>query len=131
MDKGTIEQLKTSVGVIYNNAQSDGFLTPQKHSNMIDDVIDTLAPSYGSAMLNIANEYCVDMSVTQVAYSGHKLYILTFDVTNTGAIVLNVDSLGNIPVKDSLLNELVANDIVVGKIYELRYNSDNSVFIIR
>ena len=133
-DKGTIAQLKTSISTVYNNAQSDEFLTPQKHYNMINDVIDTLAPSYGTADSDVVDVYTVAMSVTQIAYSEQKLYLITFSDTNTGAATLNVDGLGVKPLKKDNNIELAggedSGDITPNKIYEVRYDSTNDVFIV-
>jgi hypothetical protein len=129
-DKGTVVQLKQSVEQVYNNAQSEDFLTPQKHYNMVCNLIDTLAPSYGVTSTDVDNVFNVSMSVTQVAYSEHKLYLITFNATNTDICTLNVDSLGGLPLLKEDNQDLGINDIVVNKIYEVRYNQLNSVFLI-
>jgi hypothetical protein len=120
-DKGTLAQLKTSISGVLDNNVGDGFISPQKHNNILVDVIDTISPTHGTAAGT--DTYTVAMAVTQVAYSDHKLYLVSFPNTNTGAATLDVDSLGAKGLKKGANIDLAASDIVVGKIYEIRYDA--------
>ena len=120
-DKGTLALLKTDIALVLDNAVGVGFISPQKHNNILVDVIDTISPSFGTVAGTDA--YVVAMSVTQVAYSDHKTYYVSFTNTNTTVATLNVDSLGIKSLNKAGNVDLVAADIVVGQIYEVRYNT--------
>ena len=49
--------------------------------------------------------------------------------TNTSAVVVNVDSLGNKTIKNLQGNDLQANQIIAGQYYELLFNETNAYFI--
>ena len=119
-DRGTITALKAQIDLILNNAVADKFITPQKHNNILQDVIDTLFPSFGS--VTGTDTYVVAMSITQVALMEGKLYLLSFANTNTGAVTLNVDALGAKAITKDANVALAASDVVIGKIYEVRYH---------
>ena len=119
-DKGTLDQLKTSIASVLDNSVGADFITPQKHNNILIDVIDTISPSFGSA--TGTDTYLVAMSTTQVAYSEHKAYFISFANTNTGDSTLDVDSLGVKSLRNGANNEIPPSFIFVGVIYEVRYD---------
>ena len=127
-DKGTTAQLKTHIQSILNNSVGDKFISPQKHANLLLDIIDTLSPTYGT--VSGTNTYTVDMNVTQVNYSVHKTYLLSFTNSNTSICTLNVDSLGSKPLRKEENLPLSASDIIVGKIYEVIYDTTTDTFRI-
>lgn len=127
-DQGTLATLKSSISTVLDNGVGEGFISPQKHNNILVDVIDTISPTHGTA--TGTDSYSVAMSVTQVAYADHKLYLMSFPNTNTGAATLDVDGLGIKSIKNRELAELSAGNIVVGKIYEVRYNTVEDTLII-
>ena len=127
-DKGTITLLKAHIDSVLSNSRGDGTITPQEHNNLLKDVVDTLFPTYGS--VTGTDTYIVAMNVTQVGYQEGKTYLLSFANTNTGAATLNVDTLGAKGIKKGANVDLAASDIVVGKIYEVRYNLADDNFKI-
>jgi len=127
-DKGTIALLKTHIDDVLNNSKAEGTITPQVHNNLLKDVIDTLFPTYGTTAG--IDTYTVALNITQIDFQDGKLHLLSFSDTNTGAATLNVDTLGAKGLKKNEDLDLAADDIVVGKIYEVRYDSSTDTYRI-
>lgn len=56
------------------------------------------------------------------AYAAGQRFVLAVAGTNTGAVTLNINSIGAKDVKDSLGNALAAGELPAGRVVELVYN---------
>ncbi len=85
----------------------------------------TFAPESGSG-----NAYVVTMPDTRsVNQDGDEIIFFASHI-NTGAVTLNVDSIGAIALVDRTGAALVANDIISGRLYIATYDATNTQFVL-
>jgi len=76
-----------------------------------------------------ANVYVLALPYTITSYEMFQQVIFKAATSNTGASTLNVDGIGATVIKRVDGNDLVANDIVVNGVIEVRYNGTNWVLM--
>lgn len=74
------------------------------------------------------NAYVVTMPKLKTAYAVGMSVSFNPTHTNTGASTIKIDALGEKGIKRPDGSDVVAGDIMVGQIVELRYNGSNFVF---
>lgn len=84
------------------------------------------APLYGVA--TGTNTYAVSIPVV-TAYVNGVTYTVKFTNASTGAVTLNINSLGDVPVTDVAGNQLGAGSIPANGIFELVYDSVAGAFV--
>jgi len=84
---------------------------------------DIQAPPYGAA--TGTDTYAVTLSPAPTSYAAGQSVLVSFANTNTGAATINLNGLGAKAIKKEVSAALVAGDIQVGKVYELRYDGTN------
>lgn len=127
-DKGTISNLKSSIDILLNNGVGSKFITPQKDSNLLKDIVDTIFPVFGSA--TGTNNYLVSMSTTQTSLQQGKLLFITFLNSNTTSATLKIDELTTKEIRKGNNSVLSTGEIVVGNLYLLTYYSQTDNFRI-
>ncbi|MDP4224922.1 MAG: hypothetical protein Q8910_00935 [Bacteroidota bacterium] len=78
-----------------------------------------------------ANVYAVTLSPTPTSYGDGMGVVVKIAIANTGASTLNVNSLGAKTIKNPDGSDLASGDLVAGSIYNFRYNSTTSNFILQ
>ncbi len=67
-------------------------------------------------------------SPTVLALNDNELYVFQAVNNNTGATTLNIDGLGARTIKNNLVNDLVANDILANGVVVVAYNAGQDIF---
>ena len=75
-----------------------------------------------------ADAKAVAMPNTRLANADGDLVVFRNAVTNTGAVTLNVDTLGAVPLRRADGSALVAGDLQADRLYEARYNATTMRF---
>ncbi|QPA60704.1 glycine-rich domain-containing protein [Lysinibacillus sphaericus] len=93
----------------------------------INDIVNHVY--YGKDVGNAANSKVITIPVTvPVNYPDGLAVSFRNAVTNTGPVILQVNSRANITVVNSKGAGMVAGDMVAGLIYTVRYNATRSAF---
>ncbi len=67
-------------------------------------------------------------SPTVLALNDNELYVFQAVNNNTGAVTLNIDGLGARVIKNNLVDDLVANDILANGVVVVAYNAGQDIF---
>ena len=81
----------------------------------------------GSGTATGTDTYIVKLSVKVSELKISGLYVITFDNTNTGASTLNVNSLGDVTIKDDQNNALISGSIKANIPYQIYFNGTNFI----
>src|SRR3990167_9335221 len=117
-EQGTPATPPTNERVFY--ARSNGYYSLDSNSNeiKIDNAVFGTAAGTNTYTVSISNH-------STAAYSSSYLLFIKFTNANTLASTLNVNSIGEIPIKKNVSEALIANDIKAGEIITLAYDGTN------
>jgi len=76
------------------------------------------------------NEYDVGMPDTRLTNQEGDLVVFRATHTNDGAVVINVDTIGDIAAVEFDGSVFAGGEIVTGRVYEFRYDNANTQFVL-
>lgn len=128
---GAINELKQTVNDVGTEAKEYTDQTAAaidtKINTHINDIVNHVY--FGKDVGNAANSKVITIPVTvPVDYPDGLAVSFRNAVTNTGPVILQVNSRANITVVNTKGAGLVAGDMVAGLIYTVRYNATRSAF---
>ncbi|HRS54719.1 MAG TPA: hypothetical protein P5250_08450 [Bacteroidales bacterium] len=71
------------------------------------------------------NNYIINLSPAPTTYTTGMVINFKASFNNTGAVTVNVNGLGNIPVKKNYNNDLAAGDIKTNQLVSIMYDGNN------
>lgn len=79
----------------------------------------------GSDDTGTSNAYATNMHIAPLGYSKYLTVTMKIGNTNTGASVLNVNSLGNKPIKNTDGTDIAPNQLIAGALVCFQYDGTN------
>jgi hypothetical protein len=101
-------------------------LTGNQPASLLDENFNDLAiaPQYSSAVSGVDN-IVLTTPLTFAAYVAGMSFIFTATGNNTGAMTVNVNSLGAVTLYKNNNQAMQANDVVAGGAYQIYYDGTN------